>query len=242
MLRRVGFVFAAIAISVARVASATSFEVSPVGLDVTAPEAATTLTLSNRATTPVTVQVRVFKWSASNGQETLEPTDAVVASPPMTTIPSRADYTVRVVRVRKEPVTAVEFYRVLVDEVPTAQTTRRRNVSLVVRYSIPAFFYGADATPAALTWTIEKRNGRTFVTAANTGDTHVRIAGLRIEKGATPLATFGDGLVGYVLGHAKRSWQVPAKAKLPRDASTLAVVAQTNYGPIRVAPRPSTGR
>jgi fimbrial chaperone protein len=221
---------------------ATSFEITPVGLDVTAPASAATLTLSNRATTPVTVQVRVFKWVAANGDEALEPTEAVVASPPMTTIPSAADYTIRVVRVSKEPVTAVEFYRVLVDEVPPASTSLTRSVALVVRYSLPAIFYASDATPAALTWTFERRNGRMFIAATNSGDTQARIAGLKLENAKGTVVSFGEGLVGYVLGHSKRIWPLPAKTRLPKDKSALLIVAQTNYGPIRVAPRPSQGR
>ena len=46
----------------------------------------------------------------------LTPTNDVVASPPLASLQPNTDYTVRVVRTRKDPAVKEEAYRLLVDE------------------------------------------------------------------------------------------------------------------------------
>src|SRR5215831_943893 len=83
-------------------ASAGSLQVEPVLVDVTAPGAASTITLRNEGAAPINAQIRVFRWSLVDGQEKLEPTDAVVASPPSVTLAPKGQYIARVVRVSKQ--------------------------------------------------------------------------------------------------------------------------------------------
>src|SRR5690242_1985763 len=94
-------------------AQAGSLQVEPVLLDVLAPGAASTITLHNAGPTPIHAQVRVFRWSLVNGEEKLEPTDDVVASPPSVTLAPDAKNIARIVRVAKTPVVGEESYRLL---------------------------------------------------------------------------------------------------------------------------------
>ena len=97
-------VFAAVvACAASAPASAGSLQVEPVLVDITAPGAASTVTLRNEGTTPIDAQIRVFKWSIVNGKEQLNPTDDVVASPPSVTLTSKGQYVVRIVRTSKQP-------------------------------------------------------------------------------------------------------------------------------------------
>jgi fimbrial chaperone protein len=43
---------------------------------------------------PINAQIRVFKWAQENGEEKLEPTEEVVASPPLATLAPNTDYTI----------------------------------------------------------------------------------------------------------------------------------------------------
>ena len=63
---------------------AASLQVTPVMIEVAAPGAATTVKLRNDGATPLNAQIRVFRWSQVNGEDKLEPTTDVVASPPLT--------------------------------------------------------------------------------------------------------------------------------------------------------------
>src|SRR6266481_5415488 len=101
-----------------------SLQVVPVSIEVPAPGATATLKLRNEGPAPINAQIRVFRWSQANGEEKLEPTDDVVASPPMASLAPKADYVVRLVRVTKRPLSEGESYRLLVDELPDAKTPR----------------------------------------------------------------------------------------------------------------------
>src|ERR1700737_2550394 len=135
----VRFLFAGTLLLAAQISSrAATLQVEPVLIDVTAPGAASTVTLRNEA--PINVQIRLFRWSQVDGKENLEPTDDVVASPPAVTLAPKANYVARIVRVTKRPIGGEESYRVLIDQLPAPTQKRGNAVNLLGRYSIPVFF------------------------------------------------------------------------------------------------------
>ncbi len=67
----------------ATLAQAASLQVAPVGIEVAAPGTASTVKLRNEGTSAINAQIRAFRWVQVDGQEKLEPTDDLVASPPM---------------------------------------------------------------------------------------------------------------------------------------------------------------
>jgi fimbrial chaperone protein len=192
-------------------ASATSLQVAPTTIDMTAPDSASVLNLRNDAKKPVTVQVRVFRWSQKNGVEKLEPTTNVVASPPSTKLSPNQDYVVRILRVGKAPVAGEESYRVLVDELPVKSEAREGTVNLVVRHSIPVFFRDAEASKPQVTWTVERSGKGVVLKARNEGDSRLRIADLQATQGGKAVAT-RKGLVGYVLGGSTMTFPLGAKS------------------------------
>src|SRR5438094_6012930 len=214
---------------------AASLQVAPVKVEVAAPGAATTLKLRNEGTTPLNAQIRVFRWSQVNGEDKLEPTNDVVASPPIARLAPKVDYTVRLVRVNKTPVAKEETYRLFVDELPDAANQRNRAVNLLLRYSIPVFFYPAAGNPPTLTWSVEQSGGKLAVVAKNSGDRHLRISNLKLrdEKGGT--VSFGDGLSGYVLGGSTRRWVVASGKGSLSAGGNIAVSAQGDLGPINAS-------
>jgi len=231
----------ALLISAPTLAGAASLQVSPIMLDIPAPRATATIKLRNEGTAPLNAQIRVFKWTQQNGEEKLEPTDEVVASPPLAKLTPDNDYVVRVVRVSKQPLESVASYRLLVDEVPDAAKARNGTITMVLRYSIPVFFYPANVAPAKLTWSLTQRGGRTYVSATNDGDRHVRLAGLKLEAANGTAISFGDGLVGYVLGHSTKAW--PIDSKKPIGAGTaVAITAKTDAGSITGSATVQPGR
>lgn len=97
-----------------------SLRVSPVLVDLSAPTAASSVRISNDAKRPISVQVRIFKWSQSNGVDTYTPATDVAVSPPISQLKPGGENMVRVVRTSKRPVKAEESYRLIVDELPSA--------------------------------------------------------------------------------------------------------------------------
>lgn len=188
-----------------------SLSLSPVGLDLPANQRAGSISLTNNGATPTSLQVRVFRWTQVDGQDVLEPTRDVLASPPAATIPGGDTYTVRVVRVAGQPVQGSESYRLVIDELPQLKGERDAPsaVSMLLRTSLPVFFTEPGAT-AQLTWALSRDANGIHLTATNSGGRHAKLAGLAVETAAGPLA-FGGNLAGYVLPGSSRRFSVSAE-------------------------------
>lgn len=120
--------------------SAASLRVAPVGFHLTGGTATSTLHVRNEDRRPVTVQVRVFRWDERGGPTALAPTQDVVVSPPLATLPAGSENVIRIVRLKKEPAGRRETYRLIVDEVPDRRPLASGQVQVVVRHSIPVVF------------------------------------------------------------------------------------------------------
>lgn len=221
---------------------AASLQVAPVSIEVPAPGAAATIKLRNEGTSVLNAQIRIFRWTQTNGEEKLEPTEDVVASPPLAALAPQTEYTVRIVRLTKRPVAAGETYRLLVDELPDPKLQRNRMVTLVLRYSIPVFFYAREAASAKVTWAIERRDGRVYLAATNSGDRHARISALKIKDASGATISFGEGLIGYVLGRSTMRWAAPSHAQRLGAGSSVVIAAQADYGPISATTSPQAAR
>ncbi|HLH95968.1 MAG TPA: molecular chaperone [Xanthobacteraceae bacterium] len=223
-------VLAALFASPCALLHAGSLQVAPVLVEVPAPGAASTLKLLNEGTKPINAQIRIFRWTQVNGADVLTPTDDVAASPPAASLRPGTDYTVRIVRTTKEPVTREEAYRLLVDELPEPAQAGAATVNIDLRYSIPVFFTTPGA-PSKLSFDLQ-RGAKPAITVSNAGDRRVRLAKLRFVDGRGLVASFGDGLAGYVLGHSSRNFDVPASAKGFGMGGIASMSAQTDAGPI----------
>jgi fimbrial chaperone protein len=200
-------------------------------VDITAPGAATTVTLRNAGTTPIDAQIRVYRWSMVNGKEQLDPTDDVVASPPSVTLAPKGQYVARIVRVSKRPVVGEESYRLLVDQLPDLSQQRNGAVNLMVRYSIPVFFGAADKKNPTVAWSVATNGDKITLTARNSGDRRLRISALSLRDASGKSLSFGNGLAGYALGQSAVSWTVPRKGFAANGS--VSVAAQSDGGPIQ---------
>lgn len=211
-------------------ALAAALQVAPVTLEIPPPGATSVVTLKNGSDRPLTAQLRVVRWRQVEGQDDYEPTEAVVASPPVVELSGNQNYTVRIVRADQSPVAEEESYRLIVDELPTAGAPGARAVNLLLRYSIPVFFYAPDAESPKLTWRFRKKDGRIVMTLRNDGGRHVRISALKLKDRSGAVASFGGGLVGYVLPHSEVQWTSQLAKGFAGD--TAALSAMSDQGPI----------
>ena len=125
-------------------AQAASLRVSPVRVEVQPGAATSSIRLWNNEKRAIGVQVRVFRSKFVDGEEWLEATSDVVASPPMTTLAADSENLVRIVRVSRSPVAADERYRLLVDELPDPKRSKAGMINVLVRQSIPVHFAGGN--------------------------------------------------------------------------------------------------
>jgi fimbrial chaperone protein len=213
---------------------AASLQVTPSLIDLTAPDAASTLTLRNGGQAPINVQFRVFRWSQSAGEDRLEPTDAVVASPPAATLAPGTDYVARIVRISRELVVGEEAYRVLIDEVPEPVRPGSNAVRLAIRYSVPVFFGAPNRSPPSLEWSVLMRGDRLVVEASNKGGRRLRVAALKVRDDKGRTVNFGGGLAGYALSRSTMRFVAPGAVRDFSVSGVASIVAQGDSGAINV--------
>jgi fimbrial chaperone protein len=230
-LIRMALILAALLPGVAPVAAA-SLQVQPALVDITAPAGASTVTLRNAGERPINVQIRVFRWSQSNGVETLQPTDDVVASPPAVELAPGVAYVARIVRVAKRPVVGEESYRLFIDELPDDAAAKSGTVKLLVRYSIPVFFAAPDRSPPDVSWSVVNVDGQVVVFAKNAGVARMRISELKVRDEAGREISFGKGLVGYALGRSTMGWAAPSIGRRFAASGRVSISAQGTDGAI----------
>lgn len=210
-------------------AIAASLQVTPVSLQVPAPGATATLELTNEGKQPISAQIRVYSWTQKDGAERLEPTATVAASPPAAELAPGQRYTIRLVRLDSAPVAGEEAYRVVIDELPDQVQTRNGAINMVLRYSIPLFFFAPDASPPRVAWSAGKQNNRLSVLAANEGDRHLRISNMKLRDGAGTMVSFGPGLAGYVLGRSSNRF-ISKGATKGFASGSAKVIADSDLG------------
>lgn len=201
---------------------AASLSVTPVIIEGAGGQNAHVVTLHNAGEKPIHAQVRVLSWRQSNGEDILEETRRVVASPPIAEVAPGGDFTIRVVRMANEPLAGEESYRLLIDEIPDAALRRNGLVALAIRFSVPAFFSPADASLPRVTWSVGRSGSRSHLVASNMGDKRLKVSDL--YYGGKPVA---KGLAGYILGRSEKSWPLPPGAKVAGG-----VTAMTDRGPL----------
>jgi fimbrial chaperone protein len=178
----------------------------PVDPVIAAGQTAVAVWVENRGTNPVTLQVRVLEWTQPSGTDVLSVQRAVVASPPISTIPSGQRQMVRLVSAQPAPPLTEVAYRVLLDELPAPedmgtvqppQADTGMGIRLNVRYAIPLFVYGGGARPTtfaksaaqgsegrpllpSLTWAVVSRDGsRHRLLVRNEGLGHARLTAVQ---------------------------------------------------------------
>lgn len=203
-------------------ASAASLSVTPVIIEGAGGQNAHVITLHNAGEKAIQAQVRIMSWRQSNGEDVLEETRRVVASPPIAEVAPGGDFTIRVVRMAHEPIVGEESYRLLIDEIPDATLRRNGLVALAIRFSVPAFFSVANASLPRIIWSVERSGSRPQLVASNLGDKRLKVS--ELYYGGKPVAR---GLAGYVLGRSEKAWPLP-----PGTKGAGGVNAMTDRGPL----------
>jgi fimbrial chaperone protein len=177
------------------------------------------------------VQVRVFRWTQVDGVDRLDPTDDVVASPPIAPLAAQSQRIIRVVRTADAAATE-QCYRLLVDELPPPPSADVHRVQLLLRHSIPLFFDSAAGGVAKVGWSIKTSDQGVLLTGQNTGGRHIRVSNIKLLDSTGATVTERAGLIGYVLAGATVTWVLPKASGGHGDAVRLH--ADGDLGPIDV--------
>ncbi|MCA3782596.1 MAG: molecular chaperone [Burkholderia sp.] len=193
-------------------AHAASLQISPVTIEFGTDDTATGITLRNPGDRPVYGQVRVFRWDQADGQDTLTPTQDLIASPPLIEVGTQSDQLIRVVRASRTPSGVEQSYRLLIDELPPPGETPTNGVAIRLRYSIPVFVEPPTNGAPQLDWTLARRNGGWVLRVRNVGARRAQLASVELVTGDGHAYPLTNGLLGYALSGRTGQWSVPLPA------------------------------
>ena len=195
---------------VAGPAFASGLQVAPVTTTLTAEETSDGLTLSNVGHTALHAQVRVYHWTqGADGDERLDPSTALVISPPMLKLDPGTSQLVRVIRMQPAPSQdeVEDAYRVVIDELPLSTGEQGEGIDFVLRYSLPVFIEPAGEEPAPdLSWQLVELGGKIGIRVTNSGRQHAQLADVSLRSPDGRLTALAPGLLGYALPGATKLW------------------------------------
>ncbi|UAK22993.1 fimbrial biogenesis chaperone [Sphingomonas nostoxanthinifaciens] len=238
-MRTLLFGGAVLAASIGTPLPAASLRLSPIGIEIPAAQRASSLTVANIDPDPVSIQVRVFRWSQPGGKDQLEPATDIIVSPPVATIPGGASYTVRVARLAMRPITGEQSYRLVIDEIPKPFDPNKgpRGVAVVLRTSMPVFIQTGEGA-SHLVWSLWQDGAGLHAEVRNDGQRHARISALAVDAQGVRLDADQGGLNPYVLTGTTRRFDLkPAAGQTlpPLAGKTVALTAKNGDEPIKEA-------
>lgn len=199
------------------------------GVDLLPGARAGRLVLANTGDAPVAAQVRVYAWVQEDGEDRLEPSDAIAVSPPIVEIGAGAEQLVRLVRPDAEPLDRERAYRVVVDELPGDPAAGEGSaVTVRMRYLLPMFVRAADAAPAQVHCHVAQAD----LVCRNDGGRAAQLGASRLVAADGRGVELTDGLLGYVLADSTRHF--------PLDAATLAALGSPATLEVRLNGQPAT--
>ncbi|WP_144108448.1 molecular chaperone [Paraburkholderia sp. BCC1886] len=201
-------------------APAATLQISPVMVDMQADANATGITLKNPGDKPLFGQVRVFRWDQASGDDALDATQDLVASPPLIQIAGHADQLVRLVRTIPAPTTAEQSYRVLIDELPEPNAAPANGVTIRLRYSVPVFVEPpVDIGQPKLNWHLVRGPQGWLLRVDNSGRKRAQIAAVQLLDRAGNSYPVNKGLLGYALAGRTRNWPITLPDNVARSGA-----------------------
>lgn len=198
---------------------AASLQVAPISVAFSPQEKAKEIWLTNTSERPIRAQTRVLIWSQVAGQDQVNPTRDLVASPSITEIKAGEQQLIRIIRIAPQNTAVEQTYRLLIDELPSsAQADAQTGLQLLLQYSIPVFIQPTDS--------IAMRNGLTLLNqvnfqyqnqqliVTNNAKSHIRISELTYINPNGERIPLINGLVGYALAGQSMRWDIPESKKI----------------------------
>jgi len=195
-------------------AAAGSLRVGPTRLDLSPQHPVAALEVENTGDSPTLAQVDALTWTQDAGEEVLEPSPDLIATPLVMNLAPGETQKVRVGLRELTSERAERSYRVIVGEV-TPRFVASAGLRFAVRISVPVFAstrapQSAGAREStALTWRLRPdARGCARIVIVNESDRHVHVIHAELI-GADELLLWSSDGPDYVLARAQRSLTSP---------------------------------
>lgn len=180
--------------------------------------------VKNTGSEPIGAQLRLFLWQQKDHQDQLIPTQNLISSPPIASIPGGKEQLVRIISPTALSGTGAEqSYRLLVDELPgTKAQTDHSEVRFLLRYSVPVFVNcSAKKIDLSTVYASLQNNGaKRQLLVRNTGQQHLKLSNVSLVAGGKNYP-ISQGLLGYVLPASEMVWTLPAGTPAGNELSVI---------------------
>jgi fimbrial chaperone protein len=224
-----------LACPLAREVRAGSLEITPVLITLAAGQTATTIEVTNHGGTPTAIQARAYRWTQAGDDDALTATQDIIVSPPIFTVPNGGSQTMRLLLHGGIAAGGEHSYRLLLDEVPPANTPNRQ-IAFTLRLSLPVF--AASSGRPTLQWRTERgAGGQTVLTASNAGSAYdkLRAIDVTLSDGSHPKVV-SRGKNPYILAGAERHWVVQDRGSGPGGPLHLSVTSLMGKSELTLTP------
>jgi len=211
-------------------APAQSLSVLPVNVFFSPGQKASSLTVTNAGATETSIQIRAYAWSQQGGDDQLTESDAVVLSPPLTTIAPGASQVVRLI-LRQLPQGREATYRILIDQIPPP--AEPGIVHMVLRMSIPIFAQPPTRAVPHVQFHLELDSGKLIVVGTNDGLSHEVVRDIVLTTKDGRKLKEESSALPYILAGVTRRWTIAAEGPLPLPGETLQLTAHTDAAVIQ---------
>jgi len=202
------------------------FSVSPVRIYMAARDRATAVTLTNEGDTELVMQADIYQWKQTpDGQDDLQLSEDMILSPPILKLAPHSRQVVRLAMLRPVLRGAQQTYRLIVREIPEAQTSDNTvTLQIAMAFSLPVFI-SPPGTKRDLQCTTERglANGIRAL-CENKGNAYAQPTGF-VLKGMSGARLAGSESGGYVLPGIQRRFDLsaPTGDRIPPGAAQLVV-------------------
>ena len=222
----------------AGLAPAGTFDISPLRINLSAQIPISVLKVNNKGDGTSVMQVKLMAWSQSNGEDHYDPTNDVLATPPIFTLEPGAGQIIRIGLRRAPDVRRELAYRLFLQEVPIPAVAPA-DIKVALRFGIPVFVAPLDKMAGVqLDWRIvTTESGAVRVEALNRGGIHVQLSGFTLKRSIDGAMLAERKGMDYLLPAQGRHWllnvkQMPAphSGGITEASNTVTISARTDAG------------
>ena len=211
----------------AQPATAASFSVSPLRLELSAAAPIAVVEVGNTSTAPVTVQAQSRTWTQRGGVDEYGEGRPFIVSPTIFTIPAGGKQIVRVALRGAPPRETEAAYRLVMTEIPPAQPDGSPGLRVALRMDMAVYVSPVQPAQPDASFAIDTSIGSPRIAVTNKGKAHFRMVDVAVASGLQLLAELP---VLVVLPGATRYIELPKTEASGRRE--FGVKAESNAGPI----------
>lgn len=155
------------------------------------------------------MRVTTLAWTQVDGRDVHTPTNNVIVSPPIFTIPPGKTQIVRIgLRDRR----GARAYRVIFEEIPRERTVEGQ-IQITLRLNLPLYVLAKGRGKADLAWTAWRDGaGEIIVEGRNRGSLHGQVVELAADLGGRRHILSNQ--MGVVLPGSARQWKIGRRSEL----------------------------